>query len=240
VPLIISPVTLANRAGSCSYPTPAWLQQGLNEAGSNNRRHQIALRLNTYLEQAEHPYIHLLDGGLADNLGIRAVVERIIIHEGMGNALRHFRQEDAGHVVLIVVDASAIPPSQWELSPAGPSEAAVLDAATTTPLANYSFEMLEFLRGNLTEWLSEMREARCGQARKCALPEIHLIELRLQDLPDPAQRRRLTSIPTGLTLEPGMAGELIQAGRELLRTHPQYRRLLDKIEAVTSTSPGHR
>lgn len=232
VPLIFSPVTLTNHAGRCDYTPPQWLQKGLQEKGINNRRYRIASNLNTYLEREAHPYIHLVDGGLADNLGLRAVMDYIVIEGGLWNTLQRFKLEETRNIVLISVDASALLPSKWEQSADTPPTMAVLDAATTTPLVNNNFETLEYLRSNLAGWRSEIERHKCHGLSKCKTPEIYLIELRLEDISDPVLRDRLTSVPTDFALEPNVVGELIDAGHELLYNHPEFKRMLKDTEAT--------
>ncbi len=231
VPLIFTPITLTNRAGSCNYTPPEWLQKGLQEKGRHNRRHRIAVNLSAYLEREAHPYIHLVDGGLADNLGLRAVMDYIVIEGGLWNTLRRFNLDSAQDIVVISVDASALLPSQWEQSPAEPSNMAILDAATTTPLLNNNFETLEYLRSNISSWRQELFYNKCRGSKDCIAPDIYHVELHLEDIPDPASRARLTSIPTDFLLEPAMIDELINAGHLLLRNNPEFNRLLRKVGA---------
>jgi len=234
VPVIFAPVTLANRAGSCNYAPPPWLQEGLQERGVNNRRHRIASYLGIYLDTEAHPFIHLVDGGLADNTGLRAVMDYLVIEDGLWNALQRFRLHNTGNIVLITVDASALLPSHWEQSDATPPNSAILDAATTTPLINYNFETLEYLRSNLPAWNRELEDRMCAGARNCTAPGVYLIELHLGDLPDPVLRKRLTSIPTDFRLDPAVVDDLIRAGHQLLHDHPDYRQLLQSIGATNA------
>lgn len=233
VPMIFAPVTLANRAGTCDYDPPQWLQEGLRERGTNNRRHRIASNLGTYLDTAAHPYIHLVDGGLADNTGLRAVMDYLVIEDGLWNTLQRFNLHRARNIVLITVDASAILPSRWEQSDTTPPGSAILDAATTTPLLNYNFETLEYLRSNLPEWASELQHHRCKENSDCTAPGVYLIELHLGDIPDPALRQRLTTIPTDFSLEPDVVDDLIDAGQQLLHSNRGYQQLLENTGATT-------
>jgi NTE family protein len=136
------------------------------------------------------------------------------------------------NIVLLTVNATALLPYVWEQSDATPPTTVILDAATTTPLANYNFETLEYLRNNLSGWREEIRRKRCRRNPACTAPEIYLIELRLDDLPDPALRKRLYSVPTDFFLEPETVDDLIQAGHQLLYNHPEYRRLLQHTGAI--------
>jgi NTE family protein len=224
VPVLFTPITLTNHAGSCDYVPPPWLLQGLQEKGVHNRRYRIANYLHTYLERQAHPYIHLVDGGLADNLGLRAVMDYIVIEGGLWNTLQRFNLTEARDILLVSVDASALLPSQWEQSPNEPPTTAILDAATTTPLVNNNFETLEYLHSNLASWREELQRHKCRGSSQCQAPEIYHIELQLEDLTDPASRKRLTSVPTDFALEPKVIGELIDAGQELLYNNPEFRR----------------
>jgi len=224
VPVLFTPITLTNHAGSCGYVPPAWMLQGLQEKGVHNRRYRIANYLHTYLERQAHPYIHLVDGGLADNLGLRAVMDYIVIEGGLWNTLKRFKMTDARDILLISVDASALLPSQWEQSPNEPPTTAIVDAATTTPLVNNNFETLEYLHNHLASWRAELQQHKCRGKVNCQTPEIYHIELNLEDVADPALRKRLTTVPTDFTLEPEVIGELIDAGHELLQDNPEFQR----------------
>ncbi|PLY16556.1 MAG: hypothetical protein C0631_03555 [Sedimenticola sp.] len=229
VPLLFSPVTLTNHAGSCGHVPPPWFYTALLEDETNIRRHQRALFLNTYMDQENHPYIHLLDGGLSDNLGLRAIIDRLIEEGGVWNTLKKFNQQKARHIVIIVVNAASITPSKWEQSKTSPPDSAVLDAATTIPLTNYNFETMEYFRDNLPGWQKEVTNSQCREQKNCNTKPVYLIEISLGDIPDKALRERLTQVPTGFKLPEGSADELINAGRELLRSDPEFIRLLKNM-----------
>jgi len=233
VPMVFAPLTLTNHAGSCDYTPPAWL---LSKTGSNSRRDRIASTMKSYLDRNAHPYIHLVDGGLADNLGLRAVMDYIVIEGGLWETLQRFGLEDVDHIALLSVNATALLPSQWEQSDKTPPTAVILDAATTTPLANYNFETLEYLRNNLKGWRSEIRQRRCERKIKCNAPDLYLIELRIDDIPDPPLRKRLVSVPTDFSLPLDVVNDLIAAGHLLLYSNPEYQRLLQDVGAAPATA----
>ncbi len=233
VPMLFAPVTLTNHAGNCDYTPPEWM---LRATGSNSRRDRIARTMNSYLDRDVHPYIHLVDGGLADNLGLRAVMDYIVIEGGLWKTLQRYGLESVEHIVLLSVNATALLPSQWEQSDKTPPTAVILDAATTTPLANYNFETLEYLRNNLAVWRSEIKQRRCEAKLKCSAPELYLIELRIDDIPDPLLRNRLISVPTDFSLPLDVVNDLINAGHLLLQSNPEYQRLLQGIGAVPATA----
>lgn len=79
VPVVFSPVTLSNYAGRCSYRQPDWMVHALRDRHESVRRYTVATDLQSYLDSGKRKYIHLLDGGLSDNLGLRAVLDRLAL-----------------------------------------------------------------------------------------------------------------------------------------------------------------
>ena len=228
VPLIFTPITLSNRAGSCGYPAPDWIISGLTEKITNPRRYRLARTWSRYLDQPENPYIHLLDGGLADNLGLRAMMDQIIIHDGLDDTIKYNVVKKARRVVLIEIDAAARLPVEWEKKPDHPPQAVILDAATTTPLSNYNFETKAYLHSQLEPWLQQNGAEECGEQNRCP-PDLYIIEINLEDSRQQLNGQPLATIPTDFNLPPQAAERLIDAGSQLLRSHPEFKRLLKDI-----------
>ena len=78
VPVVLSPVTINNYGGTCGYREPPWLtlladpQHALRPAA---RAMQQLSEMRAYEDGKERPYIHLVDGGVADNLGMRGMLD---------------------------------------------------------------------------------------------------------------------------------------------------------------------
>ena len=229
VPILFAPITMTNHSGVCGYIPPPWFYQALLEDETNVRRHQLALRIDSYLDQDNHPYIHLLDGGLSDNLGLRAIIDRLVEEGGVWNTLKRFGHHKAKHVVMIVVNAASVPPSKWEMTNTNPPDSAVLDAATTIPLANYNFETMEYFRSNISAWKKEITTGQCQELKNCSPKPFYMIEISLDGLSDEKMREQLTQVPTGFTLPEGAADQLISAAHQLLNTHPEFKRLLKNL-----------
>jgi NTE family protein len=230
VPLIFTPITLTNRAGSCGSPVPEWVRVGLRERTKNPRRYRLARTWSRYLNRPEHPYVHLLDGGLADNLGLRALLDQIIIHDGLDDTLKHDMLAQARRIVLIEIDAAARLPSEWEKQPDHPPQTVILDAASSTPLSNYNFETKAYLHSQLGPWLRQNGAAPCRDPARCQ-PELYIIEINLDDSDERLDGQPLSTIPTDFNLPEQAAERLIEAGHQLLRSHPEFSRLLKDIYA---------
>ena len=104
VPLVLSPVTLNNYGGSCGFKFPSWAQAMESQerlsrpAGRALQRYK---EMKSFQDSGSRPYIHLVDGGLADNLGMRSVLEVMEVLESartMGVVTRRHEGRRAAHV----------------------------------------------------------------------------------------------------------------------------------------------
>ena len=220
VPVIFNPLTLKNHAGSCGHKPPEWLSRALKYPQENPRRYREAQRQSVYLDRERKPYIHLVDGGLVDNLGVQPFNDRLVTGMGLWNMMKLLGQTKATKVIMVVVDSSARLPTKWDTTPNIPSLPAVIDAASSAPLNNASFETLEFLRTQKDAWAEAARLSRCRETTECSSLDFNLVVLRLEDDTDPVRRQRLLSIPTGFTLGSQQITDVIEASGEIVRSHP--------------------
>ena len=101
VPLLLTPITLKNYAGSCGYRMPEILELAMKQRDLPDRRFDMANNLLPFLNSETKPFIHLVDGGVADNLGIRALLEKIITTGDAWTTLKAAGQEEVQKVVLL-------------------------------------------------------------------------------------------------------------------------------------------
>ena len=76
--IFLIPITLRNYAGSCGFTLPEELDKVLKEQDITKRQFHHLNNIRPYLDIDKTPYIHLVDGGVADNLGVRAVLDRVL------------------------------------------------------------------------------------------------------------------------------------------------------------------
>jgi hypothetical protein len=78
VPVVLSAVTFDNYGGTCGYEYPAWVQDLAKTEGRirpSARALQRYREMQDFQNSKDRPYIHLVDGGVADNIGMRSVLE---------------------------------------------------------------------------------------------------------------------------------------------------------------------
>ena len=72
-PVLLSPLTLENYQPLPGFPVPTDYETGLRDYYNNRRRYYYSEDQLNYVI-TPHPYVHLMDGGLADNLGLRSFI----------------------------------------------------------------------------------------------------------------------------------------------------------------------
>jgi len=230
VPGLFSPVTLINHAGKCDYQAPGWVEAVLSDPLNGDERIGLARKIDIYQNAQERPYIHLLDGGLADNLGLRALIDKTRWYH-------HSPRSDSGieltssleKILIIVVDAAAAPNTDLNHTKNPPSVIDSVDVATTVQVNRYNDETLRLFRENLEEWREAMRVLRCGDEHCDAEPDVYLVNASLQRLPDKDERDFLQHQPTSFALEADAVDRLVSAGWRLLEDSAEMQQFLEAL-----------
>ena len=160
VPVLLSPIVVQNHSDRCPPSDLSSFDRARREGRLSSRQiHQVD-KLQSYLDVTERPYIHLLDGGLADNLGLRSPLEAVFLRDGAWSLAKRIGIADVRKVVFIVVHASTGPDLRWGRTAALPGLSQVLQAVKDIPIDRYSFETKELLAANFERWAADIREQR--------------------------------------------------------------------------------
>jgi len=225
VPVVFPAITLENRAGTCGYQEPAWIATALASPRLDPRRFQVASETAAYLDRKETPYIHLVDGGIADNLGIRGPLDQVIGGGGIVARFKSLHLERPHHIGFIVVDASTTPDRAFVLVPGAPSISSLLGSITDTQLHRYNFETLALLDESMTRMGREL-------STKSQPVNPHLIRVAEYAIEDPDDREFFNNVPTALSLEPKDVDRLIRIARELLRASPEFQQMVAALKGT--------
>ena len=231
VPILFSPVTLTNRAGECDWQEPAWIQQALSSPERTSRLYNLASNMVSLEDREARPYLHLFDGGLADNLGLRALLDGVLRYDGITKTLQALGMEQTRKVVVILVNAETALDVDSSQHLETPTFLASVNAATSVPLSRYSFETVALMKDRLDEWERQSYEEECGSApskagSNCKGVDFHFIEVNFSEHMDPAERDYLKRLPTSFVLPDEAVDRLITAGGQILRNNLEYQRLL--------------
>ncbi|TNF34034.1 MAG: patatin-like phospholipase family protein, partial [Gammaproteobacteria bacterium] len=220
VPLLFPSVVLENHSDQCSIDnTPIGMQ--IQNMDTDENAHQ-ALRdtLASYRNKKERPYIHLVDGGITDNLGMRAIMDRLITFGYQPGANDPFTQFD--HVAFIVVNAEVKPHRTIDQTAEKPGIAKTVDAVSAAQIAGFTLQTRQLLRRGINT--QNMAAEEQGLPQK-----FHYIEISFQDVASRKLKDYLNNLPTSLELDSDQVDELIHAGRHLLRSSPEYQTLLNRL-----------
>ena len=235
VPLVFAPITLNNNGGNCNYQLPANLQQAVDAADSqtlhSRTRQEITRKFMSYADSKKRPYIHLIDGGLTDNLGLRGLLDMTEVYSGNSLYRRALEMGSTKKIIIINVNAQNEPGSVIDQSPAIPGVADVLNAVINIPIDQYSQESLRRIRAFADQWNNV--------ARLNAQDDVgmYFISLNLRDLPDSKLRSQTLNIPTTFYLPHEDINNLKRAGHVLLQQSPEYQRMLKALSSKPAPTP---
>ena len=104
-PPFLGPVILKNYSVDHPAPEPESIESVLSNSTASSRLKNLALEERSYVDGDRRKFIHLVDGGIADNLGLRGPVERAIKLEESGTTPQA-SVKIPRRLAIIVVDAS--------------------------------------------------------------------------------------------------------------------------------------
>jgi NTE family protein len=187
----------------------------------------------TYLDPETKPYIHLIDGGVSDNLGVRNIVETIAAMGGIRGIMEKQKITGDRKLVFIIVDAQTQESKRWRLVDKIPGLGAILGASSTIMINKYNFETIDLLRRYAEEWTREIDT----DGKKNI--EIYIVHVSFDSLPDKAEREYFQDIPTALTLPEKQVDKLRKVAGKLLYAQEPFTRLVKDLGgSMPETSPN--
>lgn len=216
VPVLFPSVVLKNHAGKCD-PQNSMLWPKLQQQEFANVRDKMLVdSLRTYLNANERPYIHLVDGGISDNLGLRATIERLSLFGVRNdNASRAWPK----HVVVLEVNAQVQPKRPIDATAEKPSVADTVDAVSSAQIDRYTAETEAVMEAMLEDLHESARQRNIDT-------QVHLVKVNFQSVGQDKFRMFFNNLPTSLELPNEEITTLIWAGRYLLRESPEFRAFL--------------
>jgi NTE family protein len=220
-PLAFAPVVLKNHAGSCDRQKPDWMKQPQVGTHFFTRKQTIIRNKESYLDGENRPYIHLVDGGMSDNLGLHAVIDRVLIHEGARGGFAFINRPLPRTLVFIVVNAETAADNLFEQSPKKPTMGEVSSALLGAHVRQGNLETRALMQENIGQWTAELTGSEDGT---------FYIEVSFEGLETPDEVTFFNSIGTTLSLPEDTVDKLRETGRRLLRESPEFQQLLAHLQ----------
>jgi len=236
VPVLFSSITIDNRAGSCGYEMKPQVLAALDDPEPFSRRRHLVEKYIKYLDSESNPYLHLYDGGLTDNLGIRPGLNRLAIVEDTWAFVKSRGAGDTKRLVFIVVNAQSASKSLYSGSARPVPFMDAILGATSIPLNEYTFESLVTLHVVIDNFADDIIRGRCadkefnqGKSYDCTDFKAYLVYVDLDQVTDKEKRNRLKGLPTSFRLGPEEVDELRGAAREVLTNNKNLKQFLNEL-----------
>jgi NTE family protein len=226
VPVVFAPLTFDNYAGSCGFDLNVLIDLTIADVDRRKlrRAHMRKEEFEALADGANHRYLHLVDGGVADNLGLRTVIEAL----ELAVASRGFRAvsgfDRLQRFAVIVVNSHSAPDNDWGTHESPPGIVGIVLKSATISITRYSYEQTEILHDYVD---------RHNEAMGTSVPsiEVFLIDVAFDVIADPVERRYFTELPTTFSLSAEQVDRLREIGGRLLRESQEYKRLLCSLGA---------
>ena len=248
VPVVLSPLTINNYGGTCQYVQPAWATPFINNPDPPRPASRVLGRIKemTMLANGAEPYLHLVDGGVSDNIGLRGVLDMINLMEALREAGLKTPLDHVKRIVVIVVNSLSVPATDWAKKEDAPGTISVLVKAAGVPIDRYSGEQIDQLKDTEARWklLRQVRDTAtfnrgnrsdravaAQYAKNIPNAEIYPIDVSFAALDDEQERKYLNQLPTSFRLDADDVDRLRAAADKILLSSPEFKKLVKDIGA---------
>jgi NTE family protein len=252
VPVAFSPITLNNYGGTCNFSLPSFVKAFADAATAPRPAARSIAHLQdlmSYQDGARRPYVHLLDGGLSDNLGMRAILETLEDMEALTTLGEPTPLDHVRRIIVFIVNSRSSPRTDWYEKEHPPGTIPVLINAAGVPIDHYSYDTVESMKDTIARWqaMRKLRESAAFASNKdpeiaklISSPDIDLyaIDVSFAALKDQAERDYLNDLPTSFVLPPEAIDRLRAAAKTLIRESPDFKRLLKDAGARIVDQPA--
>ncbi len=236
VPILLSPVTLRNYAGTCGFTLPPVLVKAMEERALPDRQFDLANNILPFLDSKKKPYLHLVDGGVSDNLGVRTVIERVSFLGNAWDSLQGADLADTNRAIFIIVNAETEIDTQWDRRESIPPFAAMVDSYSSIAISRYNVETIALLKEVLPRWTQEIQRGRCGNKPvntapgECGDIRFYIVEVKFDAIKDSALRSFFKHLPTSFALDSDQVDKLREAARTILSQNREFQKFLQDMK----------
>lgn len=222
-PVLFTPITLVSYREDCEGRYPGWFEPA-QQASEHNPDSRIAVstrQAEFYLNSEQTKYVHLLDGGIVDNLALRGLVNSIFLLKNSPKTTLERGFYRWRRILVVSVDGEGGQDTSWARERNVSSIGQILANVSGAQIDEYNFETLDLTRQEIQQLSDHLAKVRCSQAPTidgfaCDDVEGTFVHVSLRDVEDPEVRKRLEAIPTGLTLSEEDLDLLIESGKNAI------------------------
>ena len=240
-PILFNPITLKSYRSQCNGRIPAWIQADKGNKDTLSRTHELARSHSLYLDADRTQWVHLLDGGIADNLAMRGIINMGMVLSGdIEDIGKRFDLSRVRRIVVISADGQAendtATSKQIHLSGLGQ----LFNVVSGTQIDRYNYETMILAHQQFDVLRDAVRKERCEKAARkdadgqsCNDVQVFFAQLSLGGIADKDERERLAKIPTGLSIDPADIAQLVAAGEAQVKQSPDLAAFRDSLTRPT-------
>ncbi len=224
VPVAFRPVVLRSYAQDCPYGLSPWVNEALVSRDAPVLLKETARSFRFYRQADRMTYLHLTDGGVADNFGVSSFVT---LNADGGKPYSPFSARDAvrmRRLTFVIVNAERPAEGDWAKQQAGPDGPALIATALSIAVNAPKRAAADALSGFLHQWRDDVAKWRCslkpeeakalGAGPDWTCDDIAIVfdVMSFADLGE-AKAERLGSAETAVSLPADLIDDLIAGGR---------------------------
>jgi NTE family protein len=246
-PVLLSPVTLKDYSPCPAQKEPwppvyvttaadgtSWQN---NPAVVTRGRVQEAYALGAKADPPTN-YIHLLDGGTADNLGVSEPIDILTRLSPSPGLLEQLTDGHIRNIVFVMINARSFSTSDLNSKPDTPGALDMLSASLDSSIDNATMGAAERVRSVLNAKFADDAKVLRAVGKKAAAHNLdilkdrtHLIEIDFDAIEAPACRQNFHNIPTSWTLKKNQVDALLVVGKSLLGASSEFNDSLQALNA---------
>ena len=238
VPGALTSMTLHNFPKPPEYMQPEWIRNEIEHGKLGTLQNSYARDYSGYSEP-ENRYIHLVDGGISDNLGLLPIIQIVAdFPAGMTKEAELVRR-GAKKVLVITVNSKKTPKNDWGTKEKTVGLFQILGATSVSPMGDFSVAQIEYMRllHEKREVVTMLNSIVNEHNLDIDVPgddispiEYRFVDLSFQQIEDPEEREYLLSIPTSFRLSQEEVDRIRAAAKNLLESNERYQAILSELE----------
>ena len=221
VPVVFDPVVVKNHP-NCNAELPPWLKDAMTRSQNQSELQLTISGLDSYSDKQARKYAHFVDGGITDNLGLRAIYDVLELGGGARRTADILNLKPVKRFVIISVDAAATPQNLIDQTNQHPSLFDAANAMSDVQLQRYNVSTIDVMKKSMARWANQLSTPK-------QRVEPYFIQLNFKSIEDNTVRDKLNEIPTSFNLSDEQVDLLIKTGRDLLNSNSELKRLLADI-----------
>lgn len=208
---------------------PQWLDLALNDADLIDTRYYRAKEITSYTRDPDRPYIHLMDGGLADNIGLRGPLWAMRANDAPWSVVNRMNNEQIDTLLVISVDAKPANDSDISEKKNSPGLLKVFGIVATTPMANYSSDTVHDFHAAFDRWRKDQRELE-AIGEEVHMVDFYDVHIGFEEITDPGLRDEVSTLPTSFKLKQRQVDALREAANDALTNSATFNEFLEAMQ----------